>query len=110
MSIMLRKEILKKYDGRCAYCGNQINETNMTIDHFDPKSKGGSLSIHNLVPSCKRCNEIKADGSIKDMKKKIEKSIKTLSRNKDFQMLKKYGLLKIEKEPIVFYYEIYEEK
>ena len=47
---------------------------------------------------------------IKDMKKKIEKSIKTLSRNKDFQMLKKYGLLKIEKEPIVFYYEIYEEK
>lgn len=109
MSIIFRRKIFEKYNGRCAYCGNQITIDNMTIDHFDPKSKGGSLSIHNCLPSCKRCNEIKADGTIDSMRDKIERSLKSLSRNKDYQILRKYGIVNTTKEPVTFFYEEYME-
>ena len=100
-----KRKVFEKLKGRCAYCGNDITIDNMTVDHKKPKSKGGSLSFSNCVPSCKRCNELKADGNIEDMKKKIEKTIKSLSKNKDFQILKKYGFVKLKKEPIIFYFE-----
>lgn len=49
-------ELLREYNFRCAYCGIQ---TNMTIDHVIPLSKGGEHSIENIVPSCAECNSHK---------------------------------------------------
>ena len=33
----------------------------MTVDHIQPKSKGGSNELNNLTPMCDRCNGKKAD-------------------------------------------------
>lgn len=49
-------ELLRTYNFRCAYCGIQ---TNMTIDHVIPISKGGEHSIGNIVPACAECNNHK---------------------------------------------------
>lgn len=42
----------------CAYCENRTAEH---LDHFIPKSKGGTSARGNLVPSCARCNMQKRD-------------------------------------------------
>ena len=57
----LRRSLMQKTMGRCYYCEKKIEGRMMTIDHFVPKSKGGTDDISNLVPSCKECNEEKDD-------------------------------------------------
>lgn len=106
MSAEFKRKVFEKMNGRCYYCGNQITIDNMTVDHVVPKSKGGSLSIHNCSPSCKRCNELKANGTIKEMRDKIEDSLSALRKNREFQVLKKYGVVEISPKPVVFYFEL----
>ena len=49
--------ILERDGHICQYCGAKAN----TIDHVQPKSRGGSNSPSNLVASCMRCNQKKGD-------------------------------------------------
>lgn len=63
-------ELLREYNFRCAYCGIQ---TNMTIDHVIPLSKGGKHSIENIVPACAGCNSHKCASL--DWKPKIYKKV-----------------------------------
>lgn len=50
------QEALKlKFNGRCAYCGNQAD----TWDHVIPVTKGGDSSFRNIVPACLPCNSSK---------------------------------------------------
>lgn len=52
-----RKEIFKKYNGKCAYCGCELNIDSFQIDHIIPKRRGdmnfigrGSDKVDNLNP------------------------------------------------------------
>jgi len=53
------KTILEIFDGRCAYCGEKIDE--LTIDHIIPASKGGRHTVDNVVPACRFYNQSKKD-------------------------------------------------
>ena len=59
-----RQAIYDRYHGHCAYCGQHMKQKNMTVDHYVPQSKGGGNNIENLMPSCSRCNSMKASDSI----------------------------------------------
>lgn len=48
--------LVRRYDGRCAYCGSRGP---MTMDHVVPVSRGGSNFIGNILPACKPCNSSK---------------------------------------------------
>ena len=50
----------------CAYCGQAKRNDAIEPDHVIPLSKGGSNSIHNIVPSCQPCNGDKRDLSLDD--------------------------------------------
>ena len=103
-----KKRVFDKYNGRCAYCGHEITIDNMTVDHKIPKSKGGSLALANCLPSCRRCNELKADGTVEAMREKLLQLRKTISKNREFQMLRKYGLVKFDEfgDELAFHFEI----
>lgn len=49
----------------CFYCGAEIGDSEWAlqkhIDHYIPKSKGGSNDRDNLVPTCCLCNLDKRD-------------------------------------------------
>lgn len=45
----------------CAYCGNVYGVRSLTIDHVQPRSKGGKNTWVNTVTACKPCNVGKAD-------------------------------------------------
>lgn len=51
-----RKNIFKRDNFKCAYCGDT---SNLTVDHIVPKSRGGSNKWENLVTACNSCNNKK---------------------------------------------------
>jgi 5-methylcytosine-specific restriction endonuclease McrA len=50
-----KKEIFKKYNGKCALCGTSINHK-YHIHHILPLSKGGDHSLSNLELLCENCH------------------------------------------------------
>lgn len=43
----------------CVYCGWGLTEEDATLDHIQPRSKGGTDALENLVLSCRLCNKRK---------------------------------------------------
>ncbi len=55
----LRHYLLTKWEQRCAYCS--ATGLPLEIDHVQPRSKGGSDRVSNLVIACQTCNQAKGD-------------------------------------------------
>jgi len=55
-----RQAILNDWQHTCAYCGDDLGRL-ATLDHVQPKSKGGITHRSNLVPACFSCNIAKSD-------------------------------------------------
>jgi 5-methylcytosine-specific restriction endonuclease McrA len=49
-----RKNILRRDNYTCQYCGDVDNV--LTVDHIHPKSRGGESNWINVVIACKPCN------------------------------------------------------
>ena len=58
-----RRGVLRRDAHRCAYCGGSAS----TIDHVQPRSRGGADSWENLVACCLRCNNVKSDRTPAEM-------------------------------------------
>jgi 5-methylcytosine-specific restriction endonuclease McrA len=58
----------KKRHLRCRYCGKRLNRGTFTADHIHPKSRGGTSRRENLCVSCKQCNTLKGDSTIREFK------------------------------------------
>ncbi|WP_414696528.1 HNH endonuclease [Pengzhenrongella sp.] len=52
-----RRTVLHRDKNRCAYCGGLAD----TVDHVQPRSRGGRHEWTNVVAACSRCNHRKAD-------------------------------------------------
>lgn len=51
------------YGFRCGYCGIREADAGaeLTVDHFQPRSRGGTDALEILVYCCPACNEFKGD-------------------------------------------------
>jgi 5-methylcytosine-specific restriction endonuclease McrA len=58
-----RRGVLRRDAHHCAYCGRSAT----TIDHVQPRSRGGADSWENLVACCLRCNNLKSDRTPAEM-------------------------------------------
>jgi hypothetical protein len=58
-----RAAVRQAYAGRCGYCTVHESEAGaeLEIDHFRPRSAGGSDDLDNLVYCCTACNRLKGD-------------------------------------------------
>ena len=50
---------------RCQYCNTKHKASELTFDHVIPKSKGGKTTWDNVVTSCRICNTMKGNKSLK---------------------------------------------
>lgn len=59
----IRETVRQRCNYRCGYCGVHEEEvgSELEIDHFQPRSAGGSNDLDNLVYCCPTCNRIKGD-------------------------------------------------
>ncbi len=63
--------IYYREEKKCFYCSKSLLFKQSTLDHYYPKSLGGSDEIFNLVNCCKKCNEQKGDSLPNDWQKVI---------------------------------------
>jgi len=56
-----RRNIFKRDRFTCQYCGAQPGSEELTIDHVQPRSRGGTSTWENCVLACIECNSKKAD-------------------------------------------------
>lgn len=56
-----RRNLYARDHATCQYCGVQPGTANLTIDHVQPRSRGGTSTWENCVLACLPCNLRKAD-------------------------------------------------
>ena len=53
---MRREQIFARDDYQCVYCGERFEADALTVDHVQPRMRGGDRSGGNLVTACGGCN------------------------------------------------------
>ena len=58
-----REALRQLYQSQCGYCGTSEVDVGakLEIDHFQPRFKGGSNELSNLVYCCPACNRFKGN-------------------------------------------------
>ena len=56
---MRREEVFRRDGYRCVYCGAQFEPEELTVDHVQPRVRGGDSSSGNVVTACGGCNTAK---------------------------------------------------
>ncbi len=61
---LTRREVFARDHHRCQYCGR--DEKELTLDHVQPRHRGGRNEWENVVAACRRCNHRKAGQTPKE--------------------------------------------
>jgi 5-methylcytosine-specific restriction endonuclease McrA len=61
-----REEIFARDGYRCVYCGGEFRAGELSLDHVQPRMRGGDHSAGNLVTACRACNALKGSRSAWD--------------------------------------------
>lgn len=56
---MTRDELFRRDGFRCVYCGGVFEAEELSVDHVQPRVRGGDRSGGNLVTACRTCNTAK---------------------------------------------------
>lgn len=119
-----QREILrKKFDGRCAYCGCELEK--MHADHLMPvirvtrDAHGRPLpnaesylikpernTVANMMPACAPCNLHKGGYSLEGWRDIIQRSGAILRRDTStFRAGERFGVIAVSEQPVVFHFE-----
>ena len=63
---MRREQIFARDDYQCVYCGERFEPELLTVDHVQPRMRGGDRSGGNLVTACGACNARKGSMRLAD--------------------------------------------
>ncbi len=127
-----REIVYKKYNGRCAYCGCELQK-GWHVDELLPVRRGWRwkrdengdiiykdnkqikenymlhperMNINNQMPSCPSCNINKHSMSLEEFRLLISNFINSLNKNSvQYKVAKRYGLIEETNKPVVFYFE-----
>jgi len=119
-----REIIYSKCNGRCAYCGTNL-EKGWHVDELLPirrnyryDSKNGRflhdgssmhperLTVENQMPSCPSCNINKHSNSLEEFRNLISNFVNSLNeRSTQYKIAKRYRLVVETPRPVVFYFE-----
>ena len=53
---MRREQVFARDSYHCVYCGEAFEPDALTVDHVQPRMRGGDHSGGNLVTACRACN------------------------------------------------------
>ena len=110
-----RAAIYKKYNGRCAYCGQEIYFNKFQVDHYWPQflkqhRAEDNNHIDNLMPACAKCNNHKHGMRPEMWRSELTKQVARLKKNAQFDRALRFGQIQITESPIVFYFEKYNKR
>jgi len=108
-----RQLVFDKYQGRCAYCGCELQKV-WHVDHLEPirRNTDGTCEnpqldiFENYMPSCASCNINKHSMSLEEFRKLIKGFMKHLNEiNTQYKVAKRYGLVSENDIEVKFYFE-----
>ena len=108
-----RYQVYNKYNGRCAYCGCEIEYKDMQVDHLIPLCQSDNPDIdeklwdmENLMPACRLCNHYKRSYTLEHFREAIEKIPFKLNRDSYiYRVGSKYGVVKSAEKKVIFLFE-----
>lgn len=69
MKYVDKKYIYLRENKKCFHCGKALDTLGkVTLDHYYPRSHGGTYDLFNLVSCCKKCNKYKKSNIPDDYK------------------------------------------
>jgi 5-methylcytosine-specific restriction endonuclease McrA len=109
-----REIIFKKYDGKCAYCGCDLQK-GWHVDHLEPIVRNWingtcknpqNETLSNYNPSCQSCNIQKNSYTMEQFRENIKQFVNSLNQySTQYKFAKKYGLVSETDIEVVFYFE-----
>ena len=75
---MKRLRIYMRDKFRCQYCGEKRGVAELTLDHIQPRSRGGDNSPVNIVTACIACNNRKGNRTPQEARMPLLTSQSTL--------------------------------
>jgi 5-methylcytosine-specific restriction endonuclease McrA len=61
-----RDEVFARDGHRCVYCGQPFPAEELTVDHVQPRVRGGDNTAGNVVTACGACNALKGHRRLAD--------------------------------------------
>lgn len=101
----IREIVWKKYDCKCAYCGEDLEYHKMQVDHIEPKYKGGKDDISNYNPSCRQCNFYKSTFNLNQFKQQLHSITERIKKPFIVRLAMKYSIISFKPFDGKFYYE-----
>ena len=123
-----RITLREMFGGRCAYCGEVLQEKGWHADHVEAverkmkydRDSGRFVATgeyykpendrkDNLFPSCHACNINKSSMPLETWRKFLIEGPESLaSYNGRFRHMLRFGIVRVSHEPFLFWFEIYE--
>lgn len=109
-----RIEVWEKFGKRCAYCGCELEYSDMQVDHVSSVSRSKFIKmgdaelndVQNLFPSCRMCNYYKDTNDIEGFRKKIQTTLKETSvASFQTRLAIKYGMVTLCDWDGLFWFE-----
>lgn len=110
MKKSVREEVWKKYDCKCAYCGEELPYNKMQVDHIHAQHLGGKDNIENYNPSCRQCNFYKSTLSIEVFRSQLKTIIERVKKPFIVRLAIKYGMISFPEWNGKFHFEKYKRK
>jgi 5-methylcytosine-specific restriction endonuclease McrA len=76
-----RNKLIDEYGSRCWWCGRDLPQEQLTLDHLKPTSKGGSNSLENLRLACRECNSSRGNSLFPPRKRSKIFSLNSISHS-----------------------------
>lgn len=94
----VRFQVFQRGNFTCAYCGQRPPNVMLEVDHIQPKAKGGTDEISNLVCACRDCNRGKGTRRLLDdvPDALIAKAAESRERLKQFKAMQKAEALIVD--------------
>ena len=73
-------KLFNQQDGKCHYCGVQLEPRNITIDHKTPLSRDGGHTLGNVCFTCRDCNMLKSTRTETEFNEFVQEYIRRFAR------------------------------
>ena len=71
----LKRELMRRQDNTCVYCGHRRTARALDIDHILPAVRGGSNDVSNLQVICRPCNQRKGMQTDKEFRARYSRLV-----------------------------------
>jgi 5-methylcytosine-specific restriction endonuclease McrA len=109
-----REKVYFKYDGKCAYCGNDVPYKDFQVDHIIPKESFNTYKYNldytvndfrNSNPSCRRCNHYKRSYTLEDFRHLMKTLHERISKAYINKVAIDYGVIELRHFDGIFHFE-----